>query len=265
MPNKLVSLWKSKFFKLALLILLFIAAALIIMAMWLGQEAGQFVIRVQSGDVQKTIAVTLDLDEKNPPASLVADPMTDMNDYSPRYFLKEDYQDLREICHNPGWSQKDNNSLYVYTFYIKNTSKSGGVGVNVQLTYSNVTNYCDEIIRVLTYYESYNVSDPRLYQKPDSIERAATLDKYKGQNLEDIKIEYPSYIITPASFRDSSKSSGGTVFDNQSINIGFGQGMNYVKYSVLLWLEGDDPDSDYFGAALFNGTIKFEMLIKVVM
>lgn len=260
MPNKVVSLWKSKFFKLALLILLFIAAALIIMAMWLGQEAGQFVIRVQSGDVQKTIAVTLDLNEENPPHSLVADPMTDMNDYSPKYFLKEDYQDLREICHDPGWSEKDHNSLYIYTFYIKNTSKSGGVGVNVKLTYSNVTKYCDEIVRVLTYYESYNVSDPHLYQKADSLERAQTLDKYKNATA----IEYPSYIITPAAFSQTG-SSGGTVFDNQSINIGYGDGMNYVKYSVLLWLEGDDPDSDFYGAELYSGTIKFDMLITVVM
>ncbi|MDY5983736.1 MAG: hypothetical protein SPJ17_08555 [Anaeroplasma sp.] len=261
MPKKLVSLWKSNFFKMALLILLFVAAALIIMAMWLGQEAGQFVIRVQSGDVQKSIGVTLDLDEENPSASLVADPMTNMNDYSPRYFLEEDYQTLREICKPTGFNPIDNNSLYVYTFYIKNTSQSGGVGVNVQLTYSNVTNYSDEIIRVLTYYESYNVSDPHLYQKPDSLERAHALDKYKDVT----SIEYPSYIITPASFANSSNPSGGTVFDDQQINIGYGQGMNYVKYSILLWLEGDDPDSEYYGEALYNGTIKFEMLIKVLM
>lgn len=261
MPKKLVSLWKSNFFKMALLILLFIAAALIIMAMMLGQEAGQFVIRVQSGDVQKSIGVTLDLDEENPSASLVADPMTNMNDYSPRYFLEEDYQTLREICKPTGFNPIDNNSLYVYTFYIKNTSQSGGVGVNVQLTYSNVTNYSDEIIRVLTYYESYNVSDPHLYQKPDSLERAHALDKYKDVT----SIEYPSYIITPASFANSSNPSGGTVFDDQQINIGYGQGMNYVKYSILLWLEGDDPDSEYYGEALYNGTIKFEMLIKVLM
>ena len=261
MPKKLVSLWKSNFFKMALLILLFVAAALIIMAMWLGQEAGQFVIRVQNGDVQKSIGVTLDLYEEKPPASLVADPMKDMNDYSPRYFLEEDYQTLREICRPTGSNPKDNNSLYVYTFYIKNTSQSGGVGVNVQLTYSNVTNYCDEIIRVLTYYESYNVSDPHLYQKPDSLERAHTMEKYKDVT----SIEYPSYIITPASFADSSNSSSGTVFDDQQINIGYGAGQDYVKYSVLLWLEGDDPDSEYFGEALYNGTIKFEMLIKVLM
>ena len=119
MPKKIVSLWKSKFFKMALLILLFVAAALIIMAMMLGQQAGQFVIRAQSGDISKSIAVTTELDNKESyQPSLTVEGMDEMNDYSPEYFLQADYQTLRKLCSTPGLTNYDNNSLYIYTLRI---------------------------------------------------------------------------------------------------------------------------------------------------
>ena len=270
MPKKLVSLWKSNFFKMALLILLFVAAALIIMAMMLGQQAGQFVIRAQSGDISKSIAVTTELDNKESyQPSLTVEGMDEMNDYSPEYFLQADYQTLRKLCSTPGLTNHDNNSLYIYTFYIINTSVSGGVGVNVTLKYSNVTRYLDEIVRVLTYYETYNVSDPQVYQKPDSLERAQKVsdELHKNDAVKPVitSIDYPRYILTPNPFVDSANNSQGTVFNNQQINIGYGDGMDYVKYTIMFWLEGDDPDSTYFGNELFSGTIKFDMTIAVSM
>ena len=270
MPKKLVSLWKSNFLKMALLILLFVAAALIIMAMMLGQQAGQFVIRAQSGDISKSIAVTTELDNKESyQPSLTVEGMDEMNDNSPEYFLQADYQTLRKLCSTPGLTNHDNNSLYIYTFYIINTSVSGGVGVNVTLKYSNVTRYLDEIVRVLTYYETYNVSDPQVYQKPDSLERAQKVsdELHKNDAVKPVitSIDYPRYILTPNPFVDSANNSQGTVFNNQQINIGYGDGMDYVKYSVMFWLEGDDPDSTYFGNELFCGTIKFDMTIAVSM
>lgn len=259
MPNKIVSLWKSKYFKMALLVLLGVAAALIIMAMWLGNQAGQFVIRVQSGNVQKSIAVTTEKDKKETyQPSIVAPSMDSMTDYSPKYFLQEDFMTLRQITSNPTVNPEDvdydNHSLYVYTFYIINTSSSGGVGINVSLTYSSVSNHMDEIVRVLSYYESYNNKKPLLYQKQDSLERAGV-----------DRIEYPHYIISPTPFAEAIDNSSGTVFNNQSINIGYGDGMNYVKYSILFWLEGDDPDSEYYQEQLLSGTIKFDMTITVSM
>ena len=270
MPNKIVSLWRSKFFKMALLILLFVAAALIIMAMLLGQQAGQFVIRAQSGDISKSIAVTTELNNKETyQPSLTVDGMEEMNDYSPEYFLQADYQTLRTLSSKPGKTNYDNNSLYIYTFYIINTSKSGGVGVNVTLNYSNVTKHLDEIVRILTYYETYNVSDPQVYQKPDSLERAQhisdELHKDDAEKPVITSIDYPRYILTPNPFVDSANTSQGTVFNNQQINIGYGDGMDYVKYTIMFWLEGDDPDSTFWGTELFSGTIKFDMTIAVSM
>jgi hypothetical protein len=258
---------------MALLILLFVAAALIIMAMWLGQEAGQFVIRVQNGDVEKSIALNTRLEKGTGKRyqgqkSLVANGMDNMTDYSPKYFLEADGGTLRKLSQpNPGgdgFTNHDDNALYIYTFYILNTSTSGGVGVNVSLSYSNVTKHLDEIVRVLTYYETYNISDPNVYQKPDDIEKIKTGEKTKEKYKDITSINYDAYILTPSPFQITNNGNG-TVFDNQTINIGYGEGQDYVKYTIMFWLEGDDPDSDYYGNELLSGTIKFDMTIKVSM
>lgn len=261
---KVVSLFKSKLFKVGILFLLFMAAAIIIIAMLLGKEAGSFVVRVQSGDLDRSIAVSENKDDENPGATLSTPGLSNMGDYSPRYFLQGDYQKLRELAEPTGFTNYDNDSLYIYTFYILNTSKSGGVGVNVKLNYSNVSNHLDEVIRVLTFYQTYNVSDPQVYQKEDN------LTKLQTKKPELTSIEYEHYILQPNNFSSPEK---GVVFDDQTINIPPRGDDGYVKYTVMFWIEGDDPDSEYYSKnengmytnELYNGTIKFELVVTVKM
>ena len=259
---RIVSLFRSRSFKIALAFILFVAATLIILAMMLGNEAGQFVIRVQSGTVDKSIAISDSedfLDRNNQKSTLVVSGIDNMYDYSPGYFLESGYKKLNEYANTLGVNIVDG-SLYVYTFYIVNTSGAGSaVGVNVSLSYSNVTNHCDEIVRVLTYYQSYNVSDPNVYQKHDDLEKLG---------LSEAPF-YDEYILQPIEFANSSDPTGGVVFDNQAIHIGAGLNQNFVKYSIFFWLEGNDPDSEYYENGslndLFGGTIKFKLDITVDM
>lgn len=268
MPSRVVSLFKSRSFKIALAIILFIAAVLIILAMMLGNEAGQFVIRVQSGAADKSIALSDSEDfsnNENQKSTLIVDGVNGMGDYSPRFFLETGYQTLNEYTKNVGVPNKEELNdkdpralglLYVYTFYIVNTSKSGSsVGVNIALSYSNVTNHTDEVIRVLTYYQSSSVSDPRVYQKVDDEEKLGLSEPYV----------YRDYILQPYMFADSSRADQGVVFNDQSVHIGSKEGENYIKYSVFFWIEGDDPDSEYYDTQLYAGTIKFRLDISVDM
>lgn len=262
MPKKVVSLFRSNVFKIGLAVALFVAAVLIVLAMLLGNEAGQFVIRVQSGAADKSIAVCADEDYTNKEhqsSTLIVDGIDGMLDYSPAYFLEAGYTKLNEYTNVLG-AQNIDNSLYIYTFYIVNTSGAGNsVGVNISLTYSNVTNHTDEIVRILTYYQSYNVSDPRVYQKADNLEKLG---------LSEPPV-YNRYILQPVNFADSSNVNQGVVFNDQSVHIGANAGENYVKYSIFFWIEGDDPDSQFYatdqGNALYGGTIKFKLDITVDM
>lgn len=264
MPRKIVSLFRSKVFKIGLAAALFVAAVLIVLAMLLGNEAGQFVIRVQSGAADKSIAISDSedfTDKNNQKSTLVVQGIDGMLDYSPAYFLEEGYTKLNEYTDVIGRQNVDD-SLYVYTFYIVNTSGAGNsVGVNISLSYSNVTNHCDEIVRILTYYQTYNVSDPRVYQKADDIEKLGLATPFV----------YDKYMLQPYYFENSTNDSQGVIFNDQSVHIGAAEGENYVKYSIFFWIEGDDPDFDYYAVGdtgdslLYGGTIKFKLDITVDM
>ena len=383
--KKFVSLFRSKAFKIAACILLFIISALIGFSMLLGQEAGTFVIRVQSGDDKKSIAITdvglysespdlsstelryylsvdtkkeygrtitfvdgeagggyddvlktvnipsleqltefaenniddeikqitslrlkvevtyststrtviaaicadqegktvighkivstgqdvIDLDpldkaywgqelylllfenEPDRPTAkdkLVVDAIDGMGDISPKYFIDKEYKTLKEITSVLGKTDYED-SLFIYTFYIVNTG-SGSVGVNISMDYSNVSNMCDDIVRVMTYY-NYNGEDrANIYMKKD--------DPSHYPNEDFVYEEYTQ--ITPQIFASDKQ-----VFKGQHINIDFARGNDFVKYSVLIWLEGTDPDSDYYGEKLYNGKIKFQLNLAVGM
>lgn len=387
--KKFVSLFKSKAFKIAACILLFIISALIGFSMLLGQEAGTFVIRVQSGDDNKSIAITdqglytesedlkaeelryyisfdttkeygttinadssevggtyveetstitvpsleqfesyvnskteaeikaitsyrlkasvtyatssrtiiaaicadkegkivlghkiistgadtIDIDPidssycgkdvylllfENEPdypsvkAKLEIDSIDGMGDISPKYFIDEDYKTLKEITSVLGRTDYED-SLFIYTFYIVNTGK-GSVGVNISMEYSNVAKMCDEIVRVMTYY-NYNGEDvAHIYMKKDDPNHYPI----PGDPDSFVYEEYTQ--ITPEIFASDEQ-----IFRGQHINLDFAKGNDFVKYSVLIWLEGTDPDSDYYGEKLYSGKIRFALNLEVGM
>ena len=183
---------------------------------------------------------------------LKVDSIDGMGDISPKYFIDEDYKTLKEITSVLGRTDYED-SLFIYTFYIINTGK-GSVGVNINMEYSNVSKMCDEIIRVMTYY-NYNGEDvAHIYMKKDNP------DHYPIPGDPDSYV-YEEYTqITPEIFANDDY-----IFNNQHINIDFTKGNDFVKYSVLIWLEGTDPDSDYYGEKLYSGTIRFAINLEVGM
>jgi len=263
--SKFVSLFKGKAFKIALLVALFLTSLLIALAMLLGREAGTFVIRVQDGDLNKSIAITIDDPEnKNAYTSKLSAPsVTGFTDYSPEYFLEAGWQELDRIqdeypglytvgdfsgaTKNHANDKKLENTvgccLYVYTFYIVNTGV-GQVGINVAMSYDKVTKGLDKCIRIMTYAKDYYTSDPQIYQRPDDVEQ-----------------EYDKYVITPTSFAEIGESSG-VVFNNQHYNIDFQEGSNYLAYSIFFWIEGNDPDET---TEIFGSTINMSVYISVDM
>ena len=387
--KKFVSLFRSKAFKIAACILLFIISALIGFSMLLGQEAGTFVIRVQSGDENKSIAITdqglytksedltatsiryyvsydtnkeygatinldaaeaggtydeataiitvptkeqfkeyadtktadeiksiigyrlkvevnytsanrtiiaaicadkegkkvighkiisvgeglIDIDpfdqvycgteiylllfENEPDRSTIGGKLTieaidGMGDISPKYFIDEDYKTLKEITSVLGQSDYED-SLFIYTFYIVNNG-SGSVGINISMDYTNVSRMCDEIVRVMTYYNYNGEDNAHIYMKKDDPAHYPV----PGDPDSFVYEEYTQ--ITPQIFASDKQ-----IFNNQHINLDFAKGNDFVRYSVLIWLEGTDPDSDYYGDKLYKGTIRFSMNIEVGM
>jgi hypothetical protein len=237
--NKVVSLFKGKAFKFALLAALFLTSTIIALAMLLGREAGTFVIRVQDNNLDKAVAIT----DKRPSngtttgltSKLSAPGVTSFTDYSPEYFLRTGYVELDRIqeeepgLYTPGYDPNKSSpcSLYVYTFYIVNTGTSV-VNVDVGMTYA----------------KDLNTSDPKIYQKQDNPE------KY-----------YDKYILPQTIFAEANESSG-VVYDDQKYIIGIDEGSNFLGYSIYFWIEGEDPDET---TEVFGATINFSVNITVNM
>jgi hypothetical protein len=256
--RRFVSLFATPLAKIIAFILLAGTSVLIALGMLLGNEAGQFVIRVRDDSTEKSIALTTDYEDPTTyNSTLHPEGMTGFGDYSAAYFIRLGYNDLDAITAETGiYHQNDNEnnrSLYVYTFYIVNTTADGSnVGVDVSMTYSKVTNNVDKAIRVMTYARSSESSIPEIYMHSDD---------------EDIDyVRDYDYVIEPQIFEEET-NTGGTVFTKQHYTIGstasqMQNRVNYMKYSVFFWLEGNDPECD---ERIFGGTIRFDLQVTVSM
>ena len=254
--KRFVSLFRTTGFKVIAFLALLATSVLIALAMLLGNEAGQFVIRVRDESLTKSISLTTDLENKDSYVSTLSAPgMTGMADYSAEYFIKLGYDDLDEITATSGQYTNEGSSLYAYTFYIVNTTTDGSnLGIDVEMKYSKVTKDVHKVVRIMTYAYSTNTSVPEIYQAAEE---------------ENVDIDYVKdygYVIEPVLFK-SEEIAEGVVFDNQHYTIGTTASesatrINYMKYSVFFWLEGNDPECD---EDIMGGTIKFDLTVSVSM
>ena len=69
---KFISLFRSKSFKRITAVILLITSVLIVLVMLLGNQSGNFVVKVESGDAAKSIAITDSYDDRVYTNKLVA-------------------------------------------------------------------------------------------------------------------------------------------------------------------------------------------------
>lgn len=240
---KFVSLFKNKAFRTTLMIGLFLTSVLIILAMLLGNESGNFVIQVESGDVEKSIGVTENIDDNVYPNKLIVKGMNGISDNTPLYFLGNSYDEqlasLKELTAEPGRKVIDDN-LYVYTFYIVNTG-NGALNIEIDMTASNVTKGMDEAVRIMTYNETDE--EIHIYQKEDTVSN----------------VQYDKYFISGT---ESFISDNRVYHEEAILKSGTTENREYIKYSILFWLEGQDPECI---DDIKEGTIKFAINIKVAL
>ena len=335
--RRFVSLFGNKWVKIALCALLFAASAIIVVALLLGNEAGTFVIKVQDGNLDKSIAITDSTPTDNLRSKLSADGAKDMTDYNPAYFLDNNkYSMLTNISSHMGrWlgdsdtagyvavqldsegfvENKDNLyvidyasdgeqyyrkiedsdeydpsetyyvtlaslsaqgvPLFAYTFYVVNTSTDNtSVQFKASMNYSNVTNHCDEICRIMTFTQGTeeNSTLARIYYKQElatndySEDDSTDFASYKTDAGYDSKGYYQNHGYDEELAPLSTFQSNNQVFSNQAYRI---EANGYMKFTILFWLEGEDPDETYYpkvkNETVFSGTIKFSLTLSVDM
>lgn len=240
---KTVSMFKKLSFKITLLAAFFFTSVIIAVALLMGSQSGNFVVQVQSGDIETSIAITESLNDISTYGDkITTDGIGNISNNTALYFMNDGVEDLKEIAANTGVN-KELVDLYCYTFYVANTGDSI-VNIEFEMNIAQVTKGLDKAIRVMSFNQK--TGKYTIYQA-----------------IDEPDWEYPSYesIGQPKMFKDDR-----IVYTEQDYLLPMSPGNlneegSYIKYSVFVWVEGWDPQCT---EDLYRSTIQFELTIKVI-
>ena len=115
-----------------------------------------------------------------------------------------------------------------YTFYCKNIG-TGKTALHYEVTFNNVTNHIDECIRVRVYVNGEKTDYAKTRSDGGGIEPHLCDESFAGK-----------YTVCAKNI------------DSVALN-------EYVRFTVVIWVEGDDPDCN---DSVVHGKIKFDMQIE---
>ena len=142
---KSVSLFKKPFVLLGTLGVFFFLSLAVVLALFMGQDAGNFVVQVEDGTVKKTVKITESLENPEYRTRLEGSGYLNLTDTTYSMF-----DDEIEVFTSKGGDFIDEGaSVYAYTFYIVNDNTEA-LDIKATLSYSNVTRDLDKAIRVMT-------------------------------------------------------------------------------------------------------------------
>lgn len=236
-------MFKKLSFKITLLAAFFFTSVIIAVALLMGSQSGNFVVQVQSGDIETSIAITESLNDISTYGDkITTDGIGNISNNTALYFMNDGVEDLKEIAANTGVN-KELVDLYCYTFYVANTGDSI-VNIEFEMNIAQVTKGLDKAIRVMSFNQK--TGKYTIYQA-----------------IDEPDWEYPSYesIGQPKMFKDDR-----IVYTEQDYLLPMSPGNlneegSYIKYSVFVWVEGWDPQCT---EDLYRSTIQFELTIKVI-
>ena len=211
---------RNRIFSLGILITGALSIAFAVITFY-GQDAGNFVMSVDTAARVRGITMSTDPNFSFSTGRLMSDPINDARDVTYAW-LK-----LEEIRETNGNYVDIDHDYVAYTFYIKNEGFET-VDLSYYIRITDVYQNLDGAIRILVIDNDVET----MYMKPDS-----TND-----------VEYPSYMPVAEHFLTSA-----TVMRKLVPNFKPGE---VRKYSVVVWLEGNDPDTN---DSVLGGMIKMEM------
>ena len=211
---------RNRIFSLGILITGALSLAFAVITFY-GQDAGNFVMSVDSLSVNRGITMSTDPNFSFTTSRLMSEPIDEARDVTYAWLKLEEIQETNG-------NFKDIDHDYVaFTFYVKNNGdETVDLNYYIRITdsYTNITS----AIRVLVIDNGVET----MYMKPDT-----TNDT-----------EYPPYMPVAEHFLTSA-----TVMRKLIPNFKPGE---FRKFSVVIWLEGNDPDTN---DSVLGGMIKMEM------
>ncbi len=211
---------RNRIFTLGVIITGMLSIAFAVITFY-GQNAGNFVMSVDTAARMRGIAISTDPTFEYSTGRLMSDPINDARDVTYAW-LK-----IEEVQETDGNFVDMDHDYVAYTFYVKNEGFET-VDLSYYIRITEVYNNLDGAIRIIIIDEDIMT----MYMKPDS-----TNDTH-----------YPDYMPAAEHFLTSN-----TVMRKLIPNFKPGE---IRKYSVIVWLEGNDPDTT---DEILGGMIKMQM------
>lgn len=225
-PKKLAR--KSRLLRIALMVSGFLSVLFAIISYY-GQSSGNFVMSVDYNAYHRGIILSNDSNFTLPEPQLMTLPVNDARDITYSWIKLDQIEQTNGNFVDPDYD------YIAYTFYLKNDGNEP-VDVIYSIKITDSQNDLDKSVRVLVVEDGVAT----MFQKPD------TADTYGN---------YPTY---PGDLPDTKYFLSNSIITRKKI-LNFQPG-DYKKYSVIVWLEGQDPDTT---DAIIGGNIKLQMVFAI--
>jgi len=226
LPKKMLK--KTRLLKLSFSISGFMMV-LFALVSYYGQNAGNFVMSVEYDAFQRGIVLSDEITFAVAQPQLMTQPISEARDITYSWIKLTDVSQTNGSYIDPEFD------YIAYTFYIKNEGNQV-VDVIYSIKLTDIQNNLDESIRVLVIEDGIET----IFQKPDQ---------------PDALGNYPTY---PSTLPETKYFLSDTIVTRKKIS-------NFLpneikKYSVVVWLEGHDPDTT---DAIIGGMAKLQMVFAI--
>ncbi len=220
---------RNRIFTLGIIITGMLSIAFAVITFY-GQEAGNFVISVDELAQDRGILISTDRDFTIPTPRLMSEPLDEARDITYGWLKIEEVQATDGNYVDPDFD------YVAYTFYLIN-SGSESIDVNYFIRISSIYNDLDSGIRVLVIEDDVQT----MYQKPDPL-----VDQFGNP------------VTYPPNMPESTEFLSSTIVMRKLIS-NFKPGQ-VKSFSVLVWLEGYDPDTT---DEILGGMIRMQMQFSI--
>ncbi|AUD64718.1 hypothetical protein BK011_03130 [Tenericutes bacterium MZ-XQ] len=190
-----------------------------------GQQSGNFVMSIDYDAYNRGIILSSDEDFTNPSPRLMTDPIEDARDMTYSWLKLDEVQNTDGNFVDPDYD------YVAYTFYLRNDGLET-VDITYHIRMTEIHNGLDEAIRILVIEDGVE----NMYQKLDKLE-AGEEPPYYPSVMPKTKLFVSDSIVARENF---------VKFEPGQIK----------KFSVIMWLEGYDPDTT---DEVLGGRIKLQM------
>ncbi|MBN2300473.1 MAG: hypothetical protein JXC31_04720 [Acholeplasmataceae bacterium] len=219
---------RNRIFTLGIIITGMLSIAFAVITFY-GQEAGNFVISVDSLAQNRGITLSTEPNFRAPSPRLMTDPISEARD------MTYSWLKIEEVEETYGNYVDIDYEYVAYTFYLMNQGTES-IDISYHIRITDIYNGLDSGIRVLVIEDGVQT----MYQKPDELDEFGNLPTYP-ENMPAATDFLSDSIVMRKLF---------TNFKPDEVK----------KFSVIVWLEGYDPDTvdDILG-----GMIKMQMNFSI--